>query len=149
MNLKTATRLFSLLFLSSFMALLINADNYTAYAQSTHTLTINNNCSDTIWVGATPKVQSVTIPGKTITTLGGWEMMPGDTATVQVPLNYNSGRFWARTGCSFNSSGGCDPMMAYSARSQTAAIPAGAQMPAGILCWTVLIQDCPLQHLQR
>ncbi len=107
MNFKTVTKLFSLLFLASFMSLLINAENYTAYAQSTHTITINNNCSDTIWVGANPKVQSVTIPGQTVTTFGGWEMMSGDTATVQVPLSYNSGRFWARTGCNFMANNMC------------------------------------------
>lgn len=111
MKFNTIAKLFSLLFLASFMPMLMNGELNTAYAQSTHTITINNNCSETVWVGANPKVQSVTIPGKSITTLGGWEMTSGETATVLVPLNYNSGRFWARTGCSFNSSGGCDPMM--------------------------------------
>jgi len=89
------------------MALLLNADTYIAYAQSTHTITIKNNCSDTIWVGANPKVQSVTVGGQNITTLGGWEMTTGQTATVLVPLNYNSGRFWARTGCNFNAQNVC------------------------------------------
>ncbi|MFA9409500.1 MAG: hypothetical protein ACERKJ_11810, partial [Candidatus Dadabacteria bacterium] len=61
MKFKTVTKLFSLLFLASFMALMINVESNTAFAQSTHTITINNNCSDTIWVGANPKVQSVTV----------------------------------------------------------------------------------------
>jgi hypothetical protein len=101
MKFKTVTKLFSLLFLASFMALMINVESNTAFAQSTHTITINNNCSDTIWVGANPKVQSVTVGTQNITTLGGWEMATNTTATVLVPLNFNSGRFWARTGCSF------------------------------------------------
>ena len=89
------------------MALLINAENYTAYAQ--HTITIYNNCSDTIWIGATPKVSSVSVGGQNVTTLGGWEMTSGQSATVQVPLNYNSGRFWARTGCKFMENNTCPP----------------------------------------
>ena len=107
MNFKTATKLFSLLFLASFMTLLINADYQTAYAQ--HTITINNNCSDTIWIGATPKATSVSVGGQSVTTLGGWEMTTGQSATVQVPLNYNSGRFWARTGCKFMENNTCPP----------------------------------------
>jgi len=110
MKFKTFTKLFSLLFLSSFMTLLVNGQQNTAFAQSTHTITINNNCAETIHVGAVPPVQSVTVGSTNVTTLGGWEMTSGQTATVQVPLNYNSGRFWARTGCSFNSSGICNPI---------------------------------------
>jgi hypothetical protein len=107
MKFNTIAKLFSLLFLSSFMALLLNADTNIAYAQSTHTITIKNNCTDTIWVGANPKVQSVTVGGQNITTLGGWEMTTGQSATVLVPLNYISGRFWARTGCNFNAQNVC------------------------------------------
>ncbi len=108
MKFKTVTKLFSLLFLASFMPLMMNADNNTAFAQSTHTITINNNCSDTIHVGAVPPVQSVSVGGVNQTTLGGWEMTKGQSATVLVPLSYNSGRFWARTGCNFNTTGTCD-----------------------------------------
>jgi len=109
MNFKTLTKLFSLLFLASFIAVLVTPDSNTTFAQSTHTITINNNCSDTIWVGANPKVQSVTVGGQSQTTLGGWEMTKGQTATVLVPLNYNSGRFWARTGCNFMANNVCPP----------------------------------------
>ena len=107
MKFRTVTKLFSLLFLSSLMALLINVDSKSVYAQSTHTITINNNCSDAIWIGANPKVQSVTVGGQSQSTLGGWEMPKGSSATVLVPLNYNSGRFWARTGCNFNAQNVC------------------------------------------
>jgi hypothetical protein len=109
MKFNTIAKLFSLLFLASFMPLLLNVGSNTAYAQSTHTITINNNCSDTIWVGANPKVQSVTVGGQSQTTLGGWEMPTNSSATVLVPLNYNSGRFWARTGCNFMANNVCPP----------------------------------------
>ena len=108
MKFKTVTKLFSLLFLASFMPLMMSAETNTAYAQTTHTITINNNCSDTVHVGAVPPVQSVSVGGVSQTTLGGWEMTTGQSATVLVPLSYNSGRFWARTGCNFNTTGTCD-----------------------------------------
>jgi hypothetical protein len=111
MKFQTVTKLFSLLFLASFMPLLMNAESNTAFAQSTHTITINNNCSDTIHVGAVPPVQSVSVGGVNQTTLGGWEMTTGQSATVLVPLSYNRGRFWARTGCNFNATGTCDNQM--------------------------------------
>lgn len=109
MKFKTVTKLFSLLFLASFIPLLMNAESNVAYAQSTHTITINNNCAETIWIGANPKVSSVMVGSQAVTTLGGWEMTSGQTATVQVPLAYNSGRFWARTGCSFMANNTCPP----------------------------------------
>jgi len=103
------TRLASLIVLASFMALLISAGGgKSAHAQAT--ITINNYCSETIWVGAVPGITSGTITGGddagAISTLSGWELDSNATATVTVPNNY-SGRFWGRTGCSFNASDGC------------------------------------------
>ena len=104
------TRLGSLIVLASFMALLISANGGTAYAQNAQ-ITINNNCSETVWVGAFPNIGSGTITGGsdpgTITTLGGWELDANATATITVPDNW-SGRFWGRTGCSFNAQGVCN-----------------------------------------
>lgn len=85
---------------------MLSAGGRQAHAQ-THTITINNNCGETIWIGAFPKVQAVTVNGASQSTLGGWEMASGASATVTVPANYNSGRFWARTGCGFNASNAC------------------------------------------
>jgi Thaumatin family len=109
MTFNNIARLSSLLFLSSLIALMILSGGAEVRAQSTHTITINNNCSETIWIGANAAqaIQSVTINGQAITTLGGWEMTNGQTATVQVPLTWTSGRFWARTGCNFQSDGTC------------------------------------------
>lgn len=106
MRFAEVTRLGSLIILASFMALLVNAGGGgNAYAQAT--ITINNYCSESIWVGANPTISSGTVGGQSITTLGGWEMTQGQQAVVQVPNNWSNGRFWARTGCSFNASDGC------------------------------------------
>ena len=109
MQFPELTRLASLIVLASFIALLINANGGTAYAQNAQ-FTINNYCSETIWVAAVPGITSGTISGGSnagaITTLGGWELDANATATVTVPGSY-SGRFWGRTGCSFNASDGC------------------------------------------
>lgn len=107
MSLSSICKVLSLLSLSLLTTAIFIYPEQKAQAQSTHTITINNNCSDTIWVGAVPNVQSVTMNSMSVTTLGGWEMATNTTATVQVPLNWSSGRFWARTGCSF--SGGTCP----------------------------------------
>jgi hypothetical protein len=69
------TRLGSFIVLASFMALLVYSNDGTAYAQ--HTITINNNCSESIWVGANPQIQSGTINGQNISTLSGWELSNG------------------------------------------------------------------------
>lgn len=109
MKYKSITGLSSLIFLSAFIAFMISAGGGRAHAQSTHTITINNNCSETIWIGASAAqaIQSVTIGGQAVTTLGGWELAQNETAIVQVPLTWLSGRFWARTGCKFQSDGIC------------------------------------------
>mgnify|MGYP001494944801 CR=1 FL=1 len=112
MHLTEITRLASLIVLASFMALLVSAGGKFAQAQNA-TVTINNYCSETIWVAANPGITSGTITGGSnagaISTLGGWELDSNATATVTVPGNY-SGRFWGRTGCSFDASTNvCDP----------------------------------------
>ena len=111
MRLTEIARLVSAVILASFIALIMYAGGQKAFAQTAQ-ITINNYCSETIWVGAFPGVSSGTITGGsnpgTISTLSGWELDANATATVTVPDNW-SGRFWGRTGCSFNSSGVCDP----------------------------------------
>jgi len=111
MRLTEITRLVSAVILASLIALIICAGGQKALAQNAQII-INNYCSETIWVGAFPGISSGTITGGsnpgTINTLSGWELDANATATVTVPDNW-SGRFWGRTGCSFNSSGVCDP----------------------------------------
>ena len=110
MGIKNLARLSSLFFMSSFIAMMIFPGVNETHAQ--HTITINNKCSDSIWVGAFPTVTSVTIGGMSVTTLGGWEMTSNESATVVVPATWTGGRFWARTGCNFNTNTNeCDDQM--------------------------------------
>ena len=58
-----------------------------------HTITINNNCSQTIWVGIQPQVLAVTIqatPQPTPPT--GFELDSGDNAVAIAPLAWPSAR---------------------------------------------------------
>lgn len=60
--------------------------------------TLQNSCSYTIWPG------TLSGNGGAILGEGGFELAPG--ATIQLPASPGwSGRFWARTGCSFDNSG--------------------------------------------
>ena len=78
-----------------------------------HTINIINNCSNAIWVGIFAQqgvVGSITIDGHKVETLGGFELGTtgnNNTAVVTVPLNWTSARIWARTGCTFDTSGIC------------------------------------------
>ncbi len=63
------------------------------------TVTFVNDTQQTIWVGAgeqTPKPALATT---------GWVLPVGRSLAITVPDKWN-GRFWGRTGCGFNSSGG-------------------------------------------
>ncbi|KAJ1266573.1 hypothetical protein BS78_08G162400 [Paspalum vaginatum] len=61
---------------------------------SAATFTITNNCGFTVWPAGIPVG-------------GGAQLGQGQTWTVNVPPG-TSGRFWGRTGCSFNgNSGSC------------------------------------------
>ena len=70
-----------------------------------HTINIINNCSQTVWVGAFPQVESVMINSQQISTLGGWQLESGQKAVVTVPFAFANSRIWARTDCMFDSSG--------------------------------------------
>jgi len=70
---------------------------YEALAGS-HTFTTSNFCPYTVWVGALGASGQIT-PGN-----GGWALSPGQSFSVSVADGW-SGRFWGRTGCSFDSTG--------------------------------------------
>lgn len=113
MRLLEITRLGSAIIIAFLMTLIMTGDGQKAFAQSTATITINNYCSETVWVAAVPGITSGTITGGSdpgsISTLGGWELDSNAVATVTVPDNW-SGRFWGRTGCNFDpSTSVCDP----------------------------------------
>eukprot|EP00253_Pinus_taeda_P032386 PITA_32386 len=56
------------------------------------TFVIQNQCSYTVWAAGIPVG-------------GGQALAQGQSWSVEVPAGTSSGRFWGRTGCSFNASG--------------------------------------------
>nr|ABR17922.1 unknown [Picea sitchensis] len=56
------------------------------------TFEIRNECSFTVWAAGTPRG-------------GGQKLERGQSWTVEVPAGTTLGRFWGRTGCSFDGSG--------------------------------------------
>jgi hypothetical protein len=67
---------------------------------TTHTITFDNQCHESIWVG------SVGNSGHSALNGGGWVMEATTTMAVEAPVGW-SGRFWPRTGCAFGSNGLC------------------------------------------
>lgn len=64
----------------------------------TRVFTFVNDVSQTIWLASGEQTAQ---PALTTT---GWILRPGQTLSVRVPDHWN-GRFWGRTGCSFDASG--------------------------------------------
>ncbi|KAM0937980.1 putative Thaumatin family [Dioscorea sansibarensis] len=60
--------------------------------------TLRNQCTYTVWPG------TLSGDGATVIGDGGFELAPGASTSLPAPPNW-SGRFWARTGCSFPDSG--------------------------------------------
>ncbi|KAF7139307.1 hypothetical protein RHSIM_Rhsim07G0235200 [Rhododendron simsii] len=60
--------------------------------------TLENRCSYTIWPGTLSGSNGVVLGG------GGFTLVPGTSTQFPAPPAW-SGRFWARTGCSFDASG--------------------------------------------
>lgn len=56
-----------------------------------------NNCGYDVWVGASATGSVVPVPS------WKWALPVGQTQSMCLPENWNSGRFWARTGCAFDS----------------------------------------------
>ncbi|KAL6575495.1 hypothetical protein OROHE_000872 [Orobanche hederae] len=69
---------------------------FVRYSNAT-AFTFQNSCNETIWPGI------LSGAGKPVLMNGGLELKPDETATVFGPTAW-SGRFWARTGCSFDRS---------------------------------------------
>lgn len=60
---------------------------------SARKMTLVNSCKQTIWPGVYAS------PGPMPDHATGWEMVPGSQEVVEVSDHWQSGRFWARTGC--------------------------------------------------
>ncbi|KAL0665109.1 hypothetical protein Bca4012_101947 [Brassica carinata] len=67
-------------------------------AVSTTEFTLQNNCPYTVWPG------TLTGNGGNILGDGGYQLNPGASVQLRAPPGW-TGRFWARTGCNFDSSG--------------------------------------------
>ena len=63
------------------------------------TVVVVNQCSQPIWVAALNNGSSTFIPDG-----GGWKQEPGEARVVTLPNTWG-GRFWGRTGCTFDGSG--------------------------------------------
>ena len=61
-------------------------------------VTFVNNVSQTVWVASGEQTAKPALP------VSGWVLAPGKSVTITVPDKWN-GRFWGRTGCSFDSTG--------------------------------------------
>lgn len=71
-----------------FAGVLVNGQQVTFY--------ISNKCPFPIWPAAAPNA------GHPVIADGGFFLPPGQTKRIHAPPTWN-GRFWARTGCDFNS----------------------------------------------
>ncbi|CAI9769695.1 unnamed protein product [Fraxinus pennsylvanica] len=60
--------------------------------------TLQNKCPHTIWPA------TLSGAGKPLLVNGGFQLGPAQAATINAPAGW-SGRFWARTGCTFDQSG--------------------------------------------
>ncbi|ANM66719.1 THAUMATIN-LIKE PROTEIN 1 [Arabidopsis thaliana] len=95
------------------------------------TITIVNRCSFTVW----PGILSNSGSGDIGTT--GFELVPGGSRSFQAPASW-SGRFWARTGCNFNSDTGQGTCLTGDCGSnQVECNGAGAKPPATLAEFTI------------
>jgi hypothetical protein len=74
------------------------AGRASAQAATGVTFTFVNNSGQTIWVGALGNFGRATPNG------GGWALANGASTTLNLPGDWG-GRFWGRTGCSFDGAG--------------------------------------------
>ncbi|KAI3984561.1 hypothetical protein MKX01_040438 [Papaver californicum] len=93
------------------------------------TFTLRNNCPYTVWPG------SLTGGGSQLSKTG-FELAPGASSSVDAPAGW-SGRFWARTGCSTDSSGRLKCATADCASGRVECNGAGAIPPATLLEFTL------------
>ncbi|KAJ7556667.1 hypothetical protein O6H91_05G092900 [Diphasiastrum complanatum] len=70
----------------------------TRWAGAQKAFNIVNNCGQTVWPGTQPN------SGKAVLSNGGFALPAGQSYMISAPSDW-AGRFWGRTGCSFDSSG--------------------------------------------
>ncbi|KAJ0974254.1 hypothetical protein J5N97_016219 [Dioscorea zingiberensis] len=69
------------------------------FTRPSATFTFTNKCHYTVWPGI---LSGATSPPLAST---GFQLSPGASRSFLAPTRMDSGRFWARTGCSFDSTG--------------------------------------------
>ncbi|KAI3882885.1 hypothetical protein MKX03_015780 [Papaver bracteatum] len=94
------------------------------------TFTVKNNCPYTVWPG------TLTGGGGSQLSKTGFELASGASSSVDAPAGW-SGRFWARTGCSNDSSGRLTCATADCASGAVECNGAGAIPPATLLEFTL------------
>ncbi|KAL4187946.1 hypothetical protein AMTRI_Chr09g41710 [Amborella trichopoda] len=97
------------------------------------TFTIINNCDYTVWPGILSNAGSA----KLSTT--GFELQKGQFQTLQPPAGW-SGRFWGRTGCTFDSSGRGSCATGDCGSNQIECNGAGAAPPATLAEFTLGVE---------
>src|SRR2546430_16616536 len=98
MSLTTVHRRLVILAVPALARAGLTMPNRPARAAANVTFPFINNGNQTIWVGALGNAGHPTPNG------GGWAMAPKATMTLSLPGNWG-GRFWGRTGCTFNGAG--------------------------------------------
>jgi hypothetical protein len=68
-------------------------------ANNLRTVSFENKCAYTVWAGALNGDPKYELPAN-----GGWKLDPGQKFDVTVSTEW-AGRFWGRTGCTFDASG--------------------------------------------
>eukprot|EP00268_Persea_americana_P021239 TRINITY_DN21202_c0_g2_i1.p1 TRINITY_DN21202_c0_g2~~TRINITY_DN21202_c0_g2_i1.p1 ORF type:complete len:315 (-),score=35.01 TRINITY_DN21202_c0_g2_i1:464-1408(-) len=94
------------------------------------TFTFTNNCDYTVWPGILSNAGSQALE----TT--GFELSKGGSRSFQAPTGW-SGRFWGRTGCTFDSSGGGTCATGDCGSGQVECNGAGAAPPATLAEFTL------------
>ncbi len=92
-----AATMFLILILCTF--LFVPQSNADTCVSGQRTFNFINNCGFTVWVGGHSILDPTPVPS------WNWRVNSGTTQTMCIPeAAWNSGRFWARTGCAFDSS---------------------------------------------
>ncbi|OVA17942.1 Thaumatin [Macleaya cordata] len=100
------------------------------YSVFSATFTFKNNCPYTVWPG------TLTGGGGSQLSSTGFELGTGASSSLEAPASW-SGRFWARTGCSTDSSGKFTCATADCGSGQIACNGAGAIPPATLIEFTL------------
>ncbi|CAM8876975.1 hypothetical protein QQ045_020609 [Rhodiola kirilowii] len=118
-------RSFSVCYVFSFLILILNCKGLEGA-----TFTFVNKCDYTVWPGILPGAGTPPLEST------GFQLGKKDSRTLQAPPGW-SGRFWARTGCTFDSSGHGSCTTADCGSGQMECNGSGAAPPATLAEFTL------------